>query len=65
MVSTRFNYEYGQFDELYILGQRWQILDQQVEYVGEQANALVNPRMLSVTFLAITQLGEKKLWKTT
>lgn len=64
VVSTKFNYDYDKFDEIMLNGARWQILDQQIEYIGEQANALVNPRLQSVTYLALTQLGGKKLWKT-
>lgn len=61
IVSTRFNYNYERFDELYFLGARWQVLDQQIDY---EANALANPQLKTITFLALTQLGGDKLWKT-
>lgn len=59
LLSTRFNYSYGKFDEIYLLGKRWQVLEREVEILSD-TNAIANPLLSTRTYIAVIQLGDKK-----
>lgn len=61
LISTSFNYKYNKFDELLIAGRRWQVLDAQEDYDGDnQALAILSPKMRFRAYLALSALGDKE-----
>lgn len=62
LVSTRNLQEYDKYDELYLMGKRWQIVELQTAYENTEINGLTNPQLLAVHYLALNELGGKPLW---
>lgn len=62
-VKTRFNYDYERFDELYLLGKRWQITAVRHDYsVAGNSLAMLKPQMNCEVTLNLTQLSGELSW---